>query len=240
MIPSRLSVLAEKKIADTRRRPKSAATSALGGDFARRALRPLRLKVVGSIFFLFLTSFLFAQKTDSTTVITVTVGDSVQQDTTKKKKIRPEHPPKRAALFSAVLPGAGQVYNRKYWKVPIIYAGLGGLGYAVYWNNRERKIYHDAIKLRFDTLSSTVDQFDGIYGDGDLVTLRDYYQRYRDLSAIGFTVLYALQIVDAAVDAHLWKFEQKMGDDLSLRIQPLAYPTAHGFVPGASLRISFR
>jgi hypothetical protein len=132
-------------------------------------------------------------------------------------KGKPAHSPKKAAIYSACLPGLGQVYNKKYWKVPIIYAGFAGLGYGFYFNHREFKTYRNALRYRYDDDPATIDNFPQ-YNDDNLVTLKNFYQRYRDLTVVGMVALCTLNVVDAAVDAHLFTFD--VSDDLSMRIQP--------------------
>lgn len=128
------------------------------------------------------------------------------------------HSPRKATIMSAVLPGAGQAYNRKYWKIPVVYAGFGVLGYLVKFNNDEYKVYKEAYKLRLDGDETTVDAFTQVYADQDLATLKDYYRRNRDLSIIGMSLLYILNIIDASVDAHLFYFN--VNDDLTMQWQP--------------------
>lgn len=136
----------------------------------------------------------------------------------KKDSLSILHSPTKASLLSAILPGTGQAYNKKYWKIPIIYAGFAGLGYLAVTNNSDYKIYKDAYRLRLDGNESTVDDYVGIYSDEDLVTLKDYYKRNRDLSYICMGILYALNIIDASVDAHLFYFN--VNDDLTMQVQP--------------------
>ncbi|GAB4133080.1 MAG: hypothetical protein Fur0041_05010 [Bacteroidia bacterium] len=155
-------------------------------------------------------------------------------DTTKKPAV---HSPKKAVIMSACLPGLGQVYNKKWWKVPIIYAGFGALGYGFYFNHREFKIYRDALRLRYDDDPLTTDQF-AQYSDDNLVTLKNYYQRFRDLSVIGMAALYTLNIVDAAVDAHLLTFD--ISDDLSLHVAPALFGSGQQTCSGFSARIQYR
>ncbi len=145
------------------------------------------------------------------------------------------HSPRKASILSAVLPGAGQAYNKKYWKMPIIYAGMFGLGYLVKVNNEDYRVYKEAYKYRLDGDPGTTDDFVGIYSDQDLLTLKDYYRRNRDLSAIGIGLLYVLNILDAAVDAHLYNFN--VSDDLTLNITPMAIPSSS---PLAIINISLR
>lgn len=128
------------------------------------------------------------------------------------------HSPKKAAIMSACLPGLGQVYNHKYWKVPVIYAGLGGAGYAIGFNNTRYQNYRKAYIARTDNDSTTTDAYEGYYSASNLLDLRNYYRHNLELSVIIITFVYVLNIVDASVDAHLFDFE--ISDDLSMRIQP--------------------
>ena len=147
------------------------------------------------------------------------------------------HSPKKAAIMSACLPGLGQIYNRKYWKLGIIYPAMGGLVYGIGWNHHYFKVYRDALRIRYDDDSTTIDQFSN-YSDDRIVTMKNYYQRYRDLCVIGFTAVYVLQVIDAAVDAHLFYFD--VGPDLSMHWSPEMIGTRQGFVPGFSMHFQFR
>lgn len=133
----------------------------------------------------------------------------------KERSIKDPH---KATFLAVFLPGSGQVYNEKYWKVPIVFAGLGISGYAIYWNRREMKSFQDELDLRIN--DSTVNNYAFLTID-QLKSNRDFYRTNRDYSIISFVAIYALQIVDAAVDAHLSGFQ--LGDDLSLRVEPKAY-----------------
>ena len=141
--------------------------------------------------------------------------------------------------MSAILPGLGQAYNKKYWKMPLIYAGFAGLIYSLNYNQKKFTNYRDAYKYRIDNDPSTVDNYVGIYRDNDLFTLQKAYNRYRDLSVIGTALLYILNIVDASVDAHMFTFD--VGDDLSFHVQPTLINTAHinQYHTGISLNIKF-
>lgn len=120
----------------------------------------------------------------------------------------------RAALMSAVVPGAGQIYNHKYWKLPILYSGSAALIYFIHWNNSEYKKFNRAISYRNDEDPLTVDDFPRFTND-DLLVRKNYYRRNRDLSYILSGVLYVLNIVDAYVDSQLMNFD--VGDDLSVQ-----------------------
>lgn len=175
--------------------------------------------------------FPFLLKADAGDVLNLP-KDSVKTDTVRQKL----HSPKRAAIYSAVLPGLGQIYNRKYWKAPIVYAGFGGLGFGFGFNQKYYKIYRDALRLRYDDDPNTIDQFTQ-YSDDDLVTLKNYYQRYRDLCVIGAAALYTLQIIDAAVDAHLFYFD--VSDNLSMQFQPGIFPSNKGMNCSIGIRLGF-
>jgi hypothetical protein len=140
--------------------------------------------------------------------------------------------------MSAALPGLGQAYNKKYWKVPVIYACAGGLAYSFQFNQSRYVTYRDAYKYRIDGDASTTDPYIGYYSDDDLSALYSYYKRYRDLTVIGFAAVYLLNIVDAAVDAHLYHFD--VSDDLSFEMQPaMIQTTAMGYSGGLSLKVKF-
>lgn len=126
--------------------------------------------------------------------------------------------PKKAALLSAALPGAGQVYNKKYWKLPIIYGGLAGLGTWVGINAKNLRGYTNAYKLEIDDDPNTTGSYKGITGANPLNVKRNDAKRSLDLSIILLSVFYSLNIVDAAVDAHL--FDYSITEDLSVSIEP--------------------
>jgi hypothetical protein len=123
--------------------------------------------------------------------------------------------PKRAGLYSAVIPGAGQVYTKKYWKVPIIYSGLITSAYYFMENDDLYDLYKDTYLNRLN--SNTADNLD--YSNNDLITLTEFYRRNREVSALLFTLTYILNIVDASVSAHL--FDYDVTEDISLHFQPI-------------------
>ena len=126
-----------------------------------------------------------------------------------------KHSVKRAVWFSAVLPGLGQAYNRKYWKIPIIYAGFAGLGYAIYYTatnyNEARTAYRAAVRQQPGS-------YNGYTDAATIKAYRDYFQGYLNIASICTFIWYGLNLVDAAVDAHL--FHYNMDDKLSLDIDP--------------------
>ena len=128
--------------------------------------------------------------------------------------------PKRAALYSALLPGAGQVYTKKYWKVPIIYAGLITSAYYINESQELFDLYKTAYLNRLDGENN--DEIQGKYTNTHLLTLIEHYRRNREISTLLFTLTYVLNIVDASVSAHL--FDYDVSEDISLHIQPLYMP----------------
>lgn len=148
-----------------------------------------------------------------------------------------KHSVKKATLLSAVLPGAGQVYNQKIWKVPIIYAAFAGMGYLIHINNKNFNLYQDALFTRYDEDPNTTDEFKDIYTDENLRALTDFYRRNRDLSVIGLSVVYVLNIIDAHVDAHLFYFN--VDDDISMQWSPLVLPGPGYATTGLSLSLKF-
>lgn len=128
-----------------------------------------------------------------------------------------KHSPRGAAIRSALVPGLGQAYNRKYWKIPIIYAGLGSLGYAIRFNYTNFDQFRDAFILRTDGDTSTRDSYE-LYSEDQLLKITSYYRRNLDLSVAGAGLLYLANIIDALVDAHLTGFN--VSDDLAIQISP--------------------
>lgn len=164
-------------------------------------------------------------KSDSATVAKLAKKASKKRDWANWK---PD--PKRAMWLAIVLPGAGQIYNRKYWKLPIVYGGILGCAYAMRWNNQ---MYHDYaqayvdlcdndpntasynqfLHLGVEITASNAEQYKDIFK-----SRKDKYRRWRDLSFFVMLGVYALSIIDAYVDASLSKFD--ISDDLSLQIEP--------------------
>lgn len=148
------------------------------------------------------------------------------------------HSPKKAIILSAVVPGAGQIYNKKYWKAPIVWAGLGACGYLIQYNHKLYKDYRNALLQRVNLGSTEPDKYIDLYSTDQLLTLQDQYRQNRDLFIIAGTVFYVINMVDALVDAHLFTFD--VSDDLSLRWQPLyQYSPCAGGNAAISLNLRF-
>lgn len=159
--------------------------------------------------------------------------NSMLQVATKKPKRdwstwRPDT--KRAMWLAIVLPGAGQIYNRKYWKLPIIYGGFVGCAYAITWNNQ---MYHDYSQAYMDIMDDdpTTDSYNQFLHLGATIDAsnmdrykeifrkrKDRYRRWRDMGVFVMIGVYAFSIIDAYVDASLSEFD--ISDDLTLRVEP--------------------
>lgn len=126
------------------------------------------------------------------------------------------HSPKKAAWMSAALPGLGQAYNKKYWKIPIIYSGFAAFGYLGVRNNNLYHKYRDAYLSRLDTSASNDLMLQ--YTSENLRYIKNIYWKDRDLTIILAAAFYILNIIDATVDAHLFYFD--INKDLSLKIMP--------------------
>ena len=161
-----------------------------------------------------------------------------------------KHSPKRAAIYSAVLPGLGQGYNKKYWKIPIVYAGIGTITYFAVTNNNSYTDYRAAFDYKTGTITEADQEIIDLaqkYSNENLITLRDYYRRNLELSWIIMALWYGLNIIDATVDAHF--FEYDISDDLTLKVEPsmqdnYAYwgqemGTGYGKSYGVSLKLKF-
>lgn len=142
-----------------------------------------------------------------------------EQDATSAIK---KHNPKKATIYSAVLPGLGQAYNKKYWKIPIVYAGIGTIYYIADMNGDSYRDYRDAFDYKAG-LKTNVDketiELANRYSSENLISIRDYYRRNMELSWIIMAIWYGVNIIDACVDAHF--FEYDIGDDLTLKVEPV-------------------
>jgi len=129
--------------------------------------------------------------------------------------------PSTAALYSAVLPGLGQYYNDKYWKIPLVYGAMGASVYMVFWNQANYDVFLDAYRIR---LSGGIDDYFNILKEEkQLISWMDHYRNQRDMAILITMGLYAFNILDAYVDAHLSDFN--INNDLSLKIQPAIMPS---------------
>ena len=169
---------------------------------------------------------------DSITIDSASLSKALAPKALRKKRNwatwRPDT--KRAMWLALVLPGAGQIYNRKYWKLPIIYGGFVGCAYAMSWNNQ---MYHDYSQAYLDIMdddpnTQSYNQFLHLGAQIDASNIerykeifrkrKDRYRRWRDMSMFVMIGVYAFSVIDAYVDASLSEFD--ISDDLSPRVEP--------------------
>lgn len=160
---------------------------------------------------------------------------TVRTDTVKASK----HSPTVAMLLS-IVPGGGQIYNKKYWKLPIVYGLIGTSGYFIYYTGHRMVMYrNEYINRHTEGNEALLKPELAQYPDENLITLKNTYRRYMEIS-IGITaILYALNIVDAMVDAHFYDFD--ISDDLSLRVSPdLFMPNMANSRPAYGITLNFK
>ncbi|MES2799495.1 MAG: DUF5683 domain-containing protein [Bacteroidota bacterium] len=155
-----------------------------------------------------------------------------------------EHSVKKAMIFSAVVPGAGQIYNhiampkgqkKAFWKVPLIYAGLGTTGYFLITNQQKVKSLKTEYTNRLEG-NPTDPQWE-IYDDQGVLSLFTQYQNNRDLSILGIALVYLFQVADAGIEAHFVRFD--VSRDLSLMVRPKFQTTTFSYVPYSGLSFQF-
>ncbi|MBS1599236.1 MAG: hypothetical protein JST75_13510 [Bacteroidetes bacterium] len=209
------------------------------------------------LFFLFLQTAANAQQketpiTKSDSIFsTKKVGDTIPRkiDSVKKDSVvKKRHDPHKATLYSAILPGAGQIYNKKYWKLPIVYAAIGIPTYTYFYNKTwyHKCQYALAVAVNIssnggiitpgtqDSLNAVDPKLQSIASSGNtnaLINYRNEFRKDQDYSALFFLIFWGLNIIDATVDAHLKDFN--VNDDLSLRVRPTIIP-GPGYVSGVS------
>lgn len=174
----------------------------------------------------------------SSAVMNVQPQNVSSLDTTKQKSFKPD--PIKVVWMGAIIPGYGQILNKKYWKLPLVYGGFFGFAYAITLNSSRYSTYMTAYRDIIDsdpTTNSfitiiprgyTIDNYGGVSGYTSILkSAQDNYRRYRDLSIIMSIGYYALTIVDAYVDAQLYDFD--ISPDLSMRFQPVLINNNLGF-----------
>ncbi len=145
--------------------------------------------------------------------------------------------PRKAAILSACLPGLGQAYNKKYWKMPIIYGVLGGIAYWGVTNHQQYKFYSRNLTAIYDEDEHTINTT--FYSSSQLVTQKKYYKKYRDMAIMVGALAYFINIIDANVDAHLKTFD--VSDDLSLQLNPYStFDASNHLQTGLTLKLNFK
>lgn len=148
-----------------------------------------------------------------------------------------KHSPRKATLLSTFVPGLGQVYNKKYWKVPVIYAGFGLMTYFIVSNANEYLNYKSAYieKINGDSTGNYQDLVRK-YSAQSLQAAREYYRRNLEVSILLSALWYIINIVDASVDAHL--FTYNISKDLTLKLEPAILPANYGINRTSGVKIS--
>jgi hypothetical protein len=185
-----------------------------------------QLPAVLILVFFFLPAF--CQERDTVVIITDTISKS-DRIAQKDSIFLAKHSPKKAAIYSAVLPGLGQIYNHKYWKVPIVYAGFGGLIYGIVYNAKKYNYYKEQYIYMLD--NNLTEWEDLTLQQAEVY--KDFHKRYRDLFYIGTAGFYVLQIIDANVDAHLINYD--ISEDIALIIDPAIF-SCNGIYNSVGLR----
>lgn len=186
-----------------------------------------------------------AQIVEADTVI------AVQEDVQKPEEL--QHSPRKATMYSAILPGLGQAYNKKYWKIPLIYIGFGTIGYFINWNNDNYQLFKTGYNHLTDDDPNTQDylKIEAVRRNNydldnpnhfnnlrtALLRQQDYFRRNRDLLFISFIGFYGLNIIDASVDAHLFDFD--ISDDLTMNWEPSMLHVDKSLVYGVNLKFNF-
>lgn len=180
----------------------------------------------------------------------VGVQKKMETDSTKENTFKPD--PMKVVWMAAIIPGYGQILNRKYWKLPLVYGGFLGCVYAISWNTGKYQTYKTAYRDIIDSDPTTNTFLEiipkgytinspGIGGIGTytstLKTKQDFYRRYRDLSIIATIGYYAITMVDAYVDAQLYDFD--ISPDLTMHLQPTLIENRMGFPNTLALQCSF-
>ena len=186
----------------------------------------LQKKILFSIFVLLITNHLFSQK-DSTAVKEKTVKEKIEVPQGVYNPLSPS----KAAFYSAILPGMGQIYNKKYWKAPIVWGVLGGTTYLYIDNNSIYKRYRTAFKLRKAGLQDEFTLIDAagnttvLISEAGLESAQKQLRENRDLALLSSVLVYVLQIVEASVNAHLLQFNT----DDNLTFKPAVIPDNMNF-----------
>ncbi len=178
-------------------------------------------------------------------------NDSVQQQANQLPKARKQWipDPKRATWLALVIPGGGQIYNRKYWKLPLVYGGFVACAYALNWNNQMYSDYSQAYLDIMDDDPNTKSYMDFLPPNYDITgsesrfqeifrKKKDYYRRYRDMSVFCFIGVYLLSVIDAYVDAELSNFD--ISKDLGMKVEPAVINNGSTKKSGFGLQCSIR
>lgn len=162
----------------------------------------------------------------------------LKSDTATIASYASRYDPRKALLFAAILPGLGQVYNKKYWKLPLVYGGFAGFGYGVNFYQSGYKEFKGALFDLLESGESTIKVRNLDLNEQSLRTIVNRYRRERDFFIILSAGMYLLQMIDAHVDAHLKEFD--LNPNLQVKIQPtMNNDMLTGTTTGISLIVKF-
>lgn len=184
----------------------------------------------------------FSQNRDSLSAQADTSKNSSQKPAVFKDSTRLalENMTRRATMKSAMLPGLGQIYNKRWWKVPLVYGGFVGIGLVYEFNQRYYKIFLMEAQYRELNPGKTKNPLFAGYTNQGIITIKDSYRRNRDLSILAGLGFYAINIIDAYIDSKFFRFD--ISDELSLRVNPSVqqpvYIHSSAIAPVAGIKIS--
>ncbi|MBN1387804.1 MAG: hypothetical protein JW965_05110 [Bacteroidales bacterium] len=190
-------------------------------------------------------------------------GDSISVEQEREEVLPPSArvlSPVKATMMAAAFPGLGQVYNRKYWKIPLVYAGFGALGYSIIRNSQNFDGYMQAYQDLTDDVPETTsyEKYTPLFDSGEIdpaleadnynpqthswvkdqmLNAISYYRRYRDLSYIGVAVWYIVSILDANVDAIMSDYD--ISPELNISVEPVQLRTVYGPTMGLGVKVTF-
>ena len=177
-----------------------------------------------------------------TTAMQIEVIERVAANKQKRTPVDSVHVRKRSpkrASWLALIPGAGQIYNKKYWKLPIVYGGLGSTGFLIYYYGNQTSIYRKEYVLRANEIEEGRNPaLENMSTDAILVQ-RNFYRKNMEICVAACAIVYALSILDASVDAHLFYYD--VSDNLSLGVKPkIDYnPINRATTPSLALIVKF-
>lgn len=201
------------------------------------------------IVFFLISSTTFAQKLDTTKVLSTTkavvdttkklsfLKNALKTDSSNKRSI-----PRTVLLRSLVIPGWGQATNKQYWVIPIVYAAAAGGVYTIWWNNDKYRFYKSylsqiVVDKKTEVFIPVNGELRGPFVQTQIEPAVKAYRRQRDLSWIGLAVGWTLQAIQANVSAHLKGFD--MTEDISLKLEPALESSSFGASAGVKLRLNF-
>ena len=178
--------------------------------------------------FIFISLYFFSVETTAQSTNSITTSDKINStDSSNKKKIK-KFNTRTATLRSAMIPGWGQIYNKKYWKLPLVYGGLGITASVFQYNVKNYNLLRQAFSYRTDTISSNDALIDPRFKNLSTNAIQSYRTSFRqnvDYTVLFFIAFWGLNVIDATVDANLKAFD--VNDNLSLQIK-------HGYSPMAN------